>query len=53
MVAFTLRIPKELRDKIKELARMSRRSMNQEIVYALEQYVAKELLHSDAERDAT
>lgn len=52
MVAFTLRMPKELRDKIKDLAWMSRRSMNQEIIYALERYVAKELLHADVERDA-
>lgn len=37
-----IRCEEELRDKLKELAKISRRSMNEYIVYMLERAVEKE-----------
>lgn len=34
-----LRLPLELRDKIKEAAQENRRSLNAEIIYAIEEYL--------------
>lgn len=42
VVQFALRIPIEMRDKVKEIARSRGRSVNSEIVCALTEYVATE-----------
>lgn len=39
---FTVRFPEGMRDKIAELAKKNGRSMNNEIIYALENYLSGE-----------
>lgn len=38
---FSLRIPEELHDELKKIAKENKRSENKEIEFALEQYVKK------------
>ncbi len=44
--AYTLRLPEELRDKIKEEAKQSKMSINQYILYTL----TRDISYKDAER---
>ena len=39
IVPLTLRLPRSVRDKIKKIAEKDRRSLNDQIIYALEQWL--------------
>jgi hypothetical protein len=43
VVSINLRLPRELHERLKELAESDRRSLNAEIVYLLEQTPARSL----------
>ncbi|MCX8675886.1 Arc family DNA-binding protein [Gilliamella sp. B3023] len=47
---FTVRFPEGMRDKIAELAKKNGRSMNNEIIAALDDHISKKLLDSNSEK---
>lgn len=47
---FTVRFPEGMRDKIAELAKKNGRSMNNEIIAALDDHISKNLLDNNSEK---
>ena len=45
LVSVNLRYPREIRDKMKVIAEKERRSLNEQIVYALERWLESQKSH--------
>lgn len=52
LVPFTLRIPEQLSNKVRILAKADKRSMNKELEYIIEKYIAEyEKKHGEIKND--